>query len=97
VVLPVFLAVDVRDSEGLAIITRSVGDLIEMLSAAIDVPEEDLRSGATSTYPPLGLAGRGLRIYRSNTRPERSTVAVQHHGSWFCRRNRPGYETVTDW
>jgi hypothetical protein len=60
VVLPVFLAADARASQGLAMITRSVGDLIEMLSAAIDVPEEDLRSGAASTYPPLGLAGRGL-------------------------------------
>ena len=82
-VLPVFLALDDSNSEGLAIITRSVGDLIEMLSAAIDVPGEDLQRGVAATYPPLGLAGRGLRIRRSNTKPERAAVAVQYREAWF--------------
>jgi hypothetical protein len=37
-VLPVFLALDGRDAGGVGLITRSVGDLVEMLSAAVEVP-----------------------------------------------------------
>ena len=83
VILPVFLALDGRKSRSLGITTRSVADLMNILSAAIDVPEEELHKGVAATYPQSGLAGRGLRIHHSNTRPEHATVAVQYRDGWF--------------
>jgi len=83
VTLPVFLTVDGHASGGVGIITRSVGDLVEMLSAAIEVPEEDVRRGVARTYPPPGPAGKGLRIHYSKTRPEHAAVAVRYRDGWF--------------
>lgn len=83
VILPVFLAMDGHESDSLGITTRSVADLMKILSAAIDVPEEDLRKGVAATYPEPGLAGRGLRIHHSRTKPEHTTVAVQYRDGWF--------------
>jgi len=83
VILPAFLALDGRDYGSLGITTRSVGDLVEILSAAINVPEEDLRNGVATTYQPLGLAGRELRVHHSKTRPEPAAVAVQYRDGWF--------------
>lgn len=83
VILPVSLALDGRGSGGLGITTRSVGELVQILSAATQVPEEDLRNGAATTYPPLGPAGRGLRVHHSKTKPEHAAVAVQYRDGWF--------------
>jgi hypothetical protein len=51
VVVPVVLALDGRDSGGIGLITRSVADLVEILSAAIEVPEADQRRGVVGPYP----------------------------------------------
>jgi len=56
-ILPVSLALHGRDSGGIGIITRSVFDLGEILSAAIEVPEDEENTGVAITYPPSGLAG----------------------------------------
>ena len=83
VILPVFLALDGRASGGLGIITRSVGDLVEILSAAIEVPEEDLRKGVARTYPPLGPAGTGLQVKHSKSIPGHAAVSVRYRDGWF--------------
>jgi len=83
VILPVSLALDERDTSGISIITRSVFDLAEILSAAIEVPEEDQRNGVTTSYPPPGLAGRELKIRRAQTRPKHAAVAVKYRDGWF--------------
>ncbi|MEA3292374.1 MAG: hypothetical protein U9Q71_08775 [Pseudomonadota bacterium] len=54
VVLPVFLALDGRDSGAIGITTRSVLRLIEILSAAVEVPQQDEDDGFATDYPPLG-------------------------------------------
>jgi hypothetical protein len=82
-VLPVFLALDARDTGGIGLITRSVFDLVQILSAAVEVSEEDLRKGIAASYPPPGLAGKELRILRSKSRPEHAIVAVEHRDEWF--------------
>jgi hypothetical protein len=82
-VVPVYLALDGRRSGGIGITTRSVGDLIEMLSAAIDVPDEDQQSGFAASFPPLGPAGQDLRVRFSESRPENAAVAVPYRGGWF--------------
>lgn len=83
IILPVFLALDGRNSGGIGITTRSVWDLLEILTAAIEVPEEDERNGVATRYPPPGLAGRELRVHRSKARPEHAAVAVRYRDSWF--------------
>lgn len=83
VIIPVFLALDSRDSGGMGLTTRSVGDLMEILSGAIEIPADDQQSGVAATYPRLGLAGKELRVHHSKTRPERSAVAVQYRDNWF--------------
>jgi len=54
-----------------------------MLSAAVHVPEADQRNGAAATYPPLGPAGKALRVRRAAARPEHAYVAVKHRDEWF--------------
>ncbi len=83
VVLPTFLALDGRKSGAIGLITRSIYDLVEILSAAVEVPEEDQRNGLTVNYPAPGLAGKELRIRHSKARPEHATVAVKHRDNWF--------------
>lgn len=82
-ILPVFLALDGRESRGLGITTRSVNGLMEILSAAIEVPEEDQRNGVAITYPPPASAGTGLLVHFSKTRPEHAAVAVEYRHDWF--------------
>ena len=83
VVLPVFLALDGRASGGVGIITRSVWDLVEILSAAIEVPEDHLHNGIAASYPSSGLVGKELRIHRSKDRPKHAAVAVNYRDGWF--------------
>jgi hypothetical protein len=82
-ILPVFLALDARNHGGIGLITRSVFDLMQILSAAVEVSEEDLRRGIAASYPPVGLAGKQLRISRSKSKPENAIVAVKHRNNWF--------------
>jgi hypothetical protein len=83
VILPVFLALDGRQSGGIGIITRSVYSLAQILAAAVEVPEEDQRNGVTASYPPPGLLGRELRVHYSRARPAHAAVAVKHRDGWF--------------
>lgn len=83
VVLPVSLALNGQGSGGIGIITRSVYALVDVLSAAIEVPEEDQRNGVTASYPAPGLTGKDLRIRHSKGKPEHAAVAVKHRDGWF--------------
>jgi hypothetical protein len=83
VVVPVSLALDGREAGGLGLITRSVADLVEILSAAIDVPEDDRRRGVAAAYPPAGLAGRNLRVRYGDDTPAGATVAVPYRDGWY--------------
>jgi len=82
-ILPVSLALDGRGTGGIGIITRSVFDLGEILSAAIEVPAGEELDGITINYPPPGLAGKELRIHYSRDRPAHEYVSVRHRGGWF--------------
>lgn len=82
-VLSVSLALDGRDSGGIGITTRSIASLAEILSAAVDVPEDDLRNNVASSYPQSGYAGQGLHIGYSTEKPLHAYVAVRFRGGWF--------------
>jgi hypothetical protein len=83
IVLPILLAIYGKKFVGIAITTRSVFDLIQIMSASVDVPEEHARSGLAIRYPPKGIAAEDVHILSSQGRPESASVAVKYRGSWF--------------
>jgi hypothetical protein len=82
-VVPFFLAIDGRDSGGIGITTRSVYDLLEILAAAVKVPEADQQNDVATRYPEPGPAGKDLRIRYAETRPEHAYVEVKYRDGWF--------------
>jgi hypothetical protein len=83
IVLPVYFAVKGRALDGIAISTRSTFDLIEILRAAVDIPQEHKTEGLAKNYPKPGLTGKNLRIHASKDKPRRAAVSVSHRGYWF--------------
>lgn len=83
VVIPVFLALDGAAVGGLGITTRSVWDLVEILSASIEVPDADRVEGIVVQAPPPGRVGRELKISFSTEEPEHAYTAVAYRDGWF--------------
>jgi hypothetical protein len=83
IVIPVSRGFGRGKGERIVFTTRSVFDLVEMLSAAVDVPGEDIDAGASIEYPAASPLGRRLRILRSLAEPEDAYIAVKHHGWWY--------------
>jgi hypothetical protein len=83
IVIPVLTGISAGNAQGMVVTTRSVYDLVEMLSAAVDIPDEDIGTGAAFDYPAAGPLGRQLHIHRSKARPEHAYVAVEHHDWWY--------------
>ena len=61
----------------------SIYNLLEILSAAIDVPKQDQVSGAALSYPPAGLVGEKLRVRRASVVPENVATAVEYRDAWY--------------
>ena len=83
IVLPVYFAVNGRELGGIGISTRSASDLIEILRAAIEIPQEHNRTGLAVNYPPMGLAGKDILIRSSKDKPKTASLAVKYRGYWF--------------
>ena len=83
IILPVYFAVKGRELESIAISTRSTSDLIQILRAAIEVPDEHKNAGVTIDYPAVGLTGKNLRIHSSKNKPARASVIINYRGYWF--------------
>jgi hypothetical protein len=83
IVIPVYFAIKKGNAKAIAMSTRSTYDLIEILSAAIDIPAEHVEAGFARTYPEMGLVGKNLKIHASKDKPKQALVAVQHHDYWF--------------
>lgn len=82
-VLPVGLGLKRTKDTEIMMTTRSILDLMETLSAAIEVPQSDLESGITRRYGPPGELGSRLKVAYSKGRPQRASVAVPYRGGWF--------------
>jgi len=82
IVLPVYFT-NRRDLNGISISTRSTFDLIEILKASIEIPQEHVNAGLAMKYQAPGLVGKDLHIYSSEERPDSAIVAVKHRGYWF--------------
>ena len=83
VVIPVALALNGAQSGTMGITTRSVMDLVEILTAAIEVPAKDEQEGVVAPAPRPGRTGKLLRINYSESSPQHAYVAVEHRDGWF--------------
>ena len=83
IVLNVSLAIGAPPSGGVAMVTRSVIDLVMLLAASAEVPQEDTDTGRVTPSPVMGLAGRNLHIRRATSKPANASVAVLYRNSWF--------------
>ena len=81
--IPVKQAPPGGDVTGIMLTTRTVWNLVEIVSAAVEVPPEDENSGVAPDFPRPGKAGQDLRIRYANARPESAYVAVEHRDGWF--------------
>ena len=83
IVLPVSLALNSADMGAIGFTTRSVWDLVEILSARIEVPEVDVADGVVASAPPPAKIGKMLRVHHSESEPEHAYIAVQFRDGWF--------------
>lgn len=81
--IPVTMAVGADRKTAIVLRTRSLYQLAELLSAAVELPAADQRPGVARSYPPGGPIGSRLHVRWSATRPQRAAVAVNHRGGWF--------------
>jgi hypothetical protein len=84
VILPVTQALEGQPSGGVGLTTRSVWDMVEILSAAIAIPEADRANGVAAVYPAPGMPGKDLRVGYSRSQPDAAAVAVKHRDGWFA-------------
>lgn len=85
-VLPVHAAVALRETDALNIEMRSIYEIMRIIGASIEIPEEHLDSGIVR--PPAGQVREApqasrLTIRSSRKRPGNAFVAMQVHGWWF--------------
>jgi hypothetical protein len=83
IILPVYFAVKKVNFDGMALSTRSTFDLIQILMAAIEVPQEHKAEGLAVNYPPPGLAGKDIHIHSSKNKPKGTAIAANYRGYWF--------------
>ena len=69
--------------DGIAISTRSTFALVQILQAAVEIPQEHATEGLAIKYPAPGLVGKNVHIHSSKDEPKRAAVAVKHRGYWF--------------
>ena len=82
-IIPVSFAINTEKSWGLGLTTRSTFDLVEILRASVEIPEEHASAGLSVDYPPKGLPGQGIEILSSKEKPKDMSLAVPYRGYWF--------------
>jgi hypothetical protein len=83
IIVKTVLAFEQTEPMSVAVLTRSVIDIMELLAAAVDVPEEDQISGAAIQFPKAGLPGKDIEIRRSEDKPKKASISVKYRGYWF--------------
>jgi hypothetical protein len=83
IVLPVYFGVKGQELDGIAISTRSTFNLIQILRAAVEIPQEHSNATLAVYYPTVGLAGKDVCIHASRDKPKSAAVAVKYRGYWF--------------
>ncbi len=81
--IPVRLSFFSANPGEIVLMTRSIFDMVEILAASAEVPEEDVESGSVRIFPPMGLAGKDVRIQRASRRPQTAAVWVRYRGEYY--------------
>jgi len=82
--IPLKLGAAIRSGSDLVLETRSVAGITRAVSDLIEVPEKDVTAGVVTANESPWLANDVRFLIRSSdTFPKRSSVAVEHRGSWF--------------
>jgi hypothetical protein len=95
ITLPVELGIGQPGQPAIRLETRSLFDLFQIAAASVEVPEEQLESGAAQRLPPPGPVGRIIQIRRSKGRPDGAVVKVRHHGWWYFIGGTDGASKLT--
>ena len=75
-----------RNSAEIALLTRSMWEILAELSGGVDVPAQDLTEGRATTMTPPGERSRRLPVARIHSGPEPPAdayIAVQYRDAWF--------------
>jgi len=80
-----------RGSGEIALLTRSMWEILAELSAGVDVPEQQVAEGRATAAPRLGATQRDYpiaHIHSSAESPHDAYIAVRYQDSWFWIDNR---------
>ena len=83
ITLPVGLAAARQEARGIAITTRSVWDLIQIMVSAVEVPDRHVAEGRAVTFPGHCPLGSRLRIHRSDGYPDDASVVIFCRDAWY--------------
>ena len=83
ILIPVYSGIKKREVDGIAISTRSTYDLIQILRAAVEIPQEHIDTGLAVASPLMGAAGENIHIHVSKDEPDDAVVTVKYRGYWF--------------
>ncbi len=67
----------------IAISTRSVWDLVQIMTSAVEVTDEEMISGRTFDYPTRGPFATRINIARSTSEPRDAAVKVKYRKAWY--------------
>ncbi len=81
--IPVYTSPLQDGAGGLLIITRSVLQLVQILSATVEVPPGDEQQGIARSFAQTGQAARGVSIHYADSAPDNAYVSVPYRDGWF--------------
>lgn len=71
------------DGKSIAVMTRSVYDLVRAASIRVDVAPDQVDAGMAPPTQDAGLLGSFIQIQRSASKPAHALVATKVHGNWY--------------
>lgn len=80
-VIPVSVGLGNAGDGSIAMSTRSLWELVELFSAAVQIPEDAATMAAS--FPRLGKTGRSIAVRYSAERPDQAYVMVQYRDGWY--------------
>jgi hypothetical protein len=85
-----------RDKKEIAILTRSIYEVLLDISYTINVPDEHVAERRVSSTPEGDLGPKGpidplIRITSSSSQPDDAFVAIPYHGYWFSIDDKDPY------
>jgi hypothetical protein len=85
-----------KDKKEIAILTRSIYEVLLDISYTINVPDEHVAERRVSSTPEGDLGPKGpidplIRIVSSSSQPDDAFVAIPYHGYWFSIDDKDPY------